>query len=165
MYCENCGAQISDDSLFCPECGARQDTVTSLNQAKIRCPFCGKMVEPDSGYCEYCGKSLTRQSVSVGNLPRGTDVDAPVPIPPKPKNSTSSSHLKQSATESTVDTGNKKTKISPLVLGVILGITLLAFAGVRYGNSIINIEKPNQDKPQADDIDIEMSSEATVALV
>ena len=160
MYCENCGAQISDDSIFCPECGARQDTATSLDQAKIPCPFCGRMLEPDSVYCEYCGKSLTGRSVSVGNFPRDADVDAPVPIPPKPKNSTSSSHQKQSATEPTVDTGNKKTKIFPLVLGVILGITLLAFAGVRYGNTIINIEKPNRDKPQDDDI--EMSSEATV---
>ncbi|MDD5859962.1 MAG: zinc ribbon domain-containing protein [Eubacteriales bacterium] len=25
MICKNCGAQIEDDALFCPECGARQD--------------------------------------------------------------------------------------------------------------------------------------------
>ena len=25
MYCSNCGTQMSDDSLFCPNCGARRD--------------------------------------------------------------------------------------------------------------------------------------------
>ncbi|MEE8841608.1 MAG: zinc ribbon domain-containing protein [Chordicoccus sp.] len=28
MICKNCGAQIEDDALFCPECGAKQDAGT-----------------------------------------------------------------------------------------------------------------------------------------
>ena len=31
MYCSNCGNQISDDSKFCPECGAAQTLGGSTN--------------------------------------------------------------------------------------------------------------------------------------
>ncbi|WP_083461316.1 zinc-ribbon domain and TM2 domain-containing protein [Cellulosilyticum ruminicola] len=32
MYCINCGNQISDDSNFCPECGAQQNVGTNNTQ-------------------------------------------------------------------------------------------------------------------------------------
>lgn len=32
MFCNNCGNQISDDSRFCPECGAQQNTGANSNQ-------------------------------------------------------------------------------------------------------------------------------------
>lgn len=32
MFCTNCGNQISDDSNFCPECGAQQNIGASTNQ-------------------------------------------------------------------------------------------------------------------------------------
>lgn len=32
MFCTNCGNQISDDSKFCPECGAQQNVNTNESQ-------------------------------------------------------------------------------------------------------------------------------------
>lgn len=32
MFCNNCGNQISDDSRFCPECGAQQNVGSNNNQ-------------------------------------------------------------------------------------------------------------------------------------
>lgn len=32
MFCTNCGNQISDDSNFCPECGAQQNVGANTNQ-------------------------------------------------------------------------------------------------------------------------------------
>lgn len=31
MYCSNCGAQITDDTLYCPECGTKQEIVPDYN--------------------------------------------------------------------------------------------------------------------------------------
>ena len=83
MYCRKCGAQIPDDSEFCPKCGAAQqgaagtpptqggDSTSTKDQAEIlkemKCPNCGAPLNPASGeamvVCGYCGTS-----VSLGSL-------------------------------------------------------------------------------------------------
>ncbi|MGC8644903.1 MAG: zinc ribbon domain-containing protein [Thermoplasmata archaeon] len=77
MYCRKCGAEIPDDSVFCPKCGARQDSQTaSPDQTaggqvevlkEMKCPSCGAPLNPAEGeamvVCSYCGTS-----VSLGSL-------------------------------------------------------------------------------------------------
>lgn len=72
MYCWKCGAQIPDDSLFCPKCGAPQSghtvQVTSAQKQddvlkEMKCPNCGAPLNPLPGeamvVCQYCGTSIT----------------------------------------------------------------------------------------------------------
>lgn len=122
MFCENCGARLTDDEVYCPECGMRQDAASPLTPAKTSCPFCGEALEPDSVFCEYCGKKLTSQSLSSP--------------PEKP------------SAESANVTSHEKTKPFPLALIIIPGIVLLIFFAVRYGGSIITPPKPDPDTQQ-----------------
>ncbi len=122
MFCENCGARVTDDEIYCPECGMRQVTSRPLNTAKTVCPFCGEALEPDSVFCEYCGKKLTSQSPSS---------------PPE-----------QPSAESANVTSHEKTKPFPLAFVIIPGIVLLIFFAVRYGGSIITPPKPDPDTQQ-----------------
>lgn len=49
--CIHCGAQITEDSRFCSECGKEipQDSV---------CPHCGASVGESDAFCQNCGKRL-----------------------------------------------------------------------------------------------------------
>ncbi len=57
MKCSKCGYEIPDNAMFCPKCGAMQDTKAD-NESGIYCPFCGKKTPSDSIYCEECGKYI-----------------------------------------------------------------------------------------------------------
>jgi DNA-directed RNA polymerase subunit RPC12/RpoP len=76
MYCRKCGAQIPDDSEFCPKCGAPQnDSVSRVNVTssagteseeilkEMKCPNCGAPLNPAAGeamvVCQYCGTSIS----------------------------------------------------------------------------------------------------------
>ena len=122
MFCENCGARLTDDEVYCPECGMRQDAPSPFTPAKTVCPFCGEALEPDSVFCEHCGKKLTIQSVS--------------------------SFPKQPSEEFANVTSHVKTKSFPIALIMIPGIVLLIFLAVRYGGSIIAPPKPDPNTQQ-----------------
>lgn len=49
--CPNCGAQITEDSRFCSECGKE------IPQGSV-CPHCGASVGESDAFCQNCGKSL-----------------------------------------------------------------------------------------------------------
>ena len=53
--CPNCGAQITDDSRFCSECGKE------IPQPNV-CPHCGASVGDGDVFCYNCGKSLNESS-------------------------------------------------------------------------------------------------------
>lgn len=76
MYCKKCGAQIPDDSAFCPKCGAPQSDRGPSQQASqqrdgggveilkdMKCPNCGAPLNPAGGdamvVCSYCGTSIS----------------------------------------------------------------------------------------------------------
>jgi len=79
MYCRKCGAQIPDDSLFCPKCGTPQNvelTKKPMDQSsnsgereilkEMKCPNCGAPLNPLAGeemvVCQYCGTSISLSS-------------------------------------------------------------------------------------------------------
>lgn len=69
IYCTNCGASMTDDSIFCMECGFRLDadvpnagfpgTSDPGNMSKEItgrvCHFCGAALDDDACFCCVCG--------------------------------------------------------------------------------------------------------------
>lgn len=49
-YCENCGAELRNDSKFCQECG---------HNVEETCPNCGESIEESENFCENCGTNLS----------------------------------------------------------------------------------------------------------
>ena len=89
MICQNCGAQIPDDSAFCPKCGAKT-TLTTPKAAvasaspvvapsgvtSLNCPSCGAPLAPKFGEmvitCEYCGATVTLGTQGWTNIQKQT---------------------------------------------------------------------------------------------
>ena len=94
MYCWKCGAQIPDDSLFCPKCGAPQnrgaEKVSAQETKKdeilkeMKCPNCGAPLNPQPGeamvVCPYCGTSITLGSLGWSQVHRHYILDIKVPL-------------------------------------------------------------------------------------
>jgi len=86
MYCRKCGAQIPDDSLFCPKCGTPQQSNPQSNQGAtqtsndgqdqilkdMKCPSCGAPLSPQPGeamvVCQYCGTSISLGSAGWSKI-------------------------------------------------------------------------------------------------
>ncbi|MCR4655975.1 MAG: zinc ribbon domain-containing protein [Lachnospiraceae bacterium] len=73
MLCENCGAVITDDSLFCNKCGSQvtkpdfsvlditaEEPAPELPKkpAERLCPSCGRKLLPNAKFCEKCGTAV-----------------------------------------------------------------------------------------------------------
>ena len=59
MVCQNCSKKMPDDSMFCSECGAKQEKPvnmdTSSKEKQIKyCPDCGAEIPIESCYCTEC---------------------------------------------------------------------------------------------------------------
>lgn len=59
MNCPKCNAPITDDSAFCPECGAKVEVPVEAPEATVApaafCPECGAPMAADAAFCENCG--------------------------------------------------------------------------------------------------------------
>ena len=51
MVCKNCGANIPNGELFCPNCGTRTEN------AKF-CKYCGAVIGADCVVCPACGRQV-----------------------------------------------------------------------------------------------------------
>lgn len=59
MKCKQCGANIDDDSMFCPECGAKCGQEAHGQQENTMfCPNCGQKMAADSAFCPNCGTPI-----------------------------------------------------------------------------------------------------------
>ncbi len=66
MRCENCGAELPEDSVFCENCGHK--AVKDV----IYCPDCGKKCSSEDAYCEHCGARLSEPEPEERLLPAVT---------------------------------------------------------------------------------------------
>ncbi len=66
MICKKCSAEIVEDGIYCPVCGARAD-------GKKVCPKCERLVAENSVFCTYCGAKIG-ESVVVINTPQTESV-------------------------------------------------------------------------------------------
>ncbi len=55
MNCNKCGAPISNDMMFCGECGARVEA-----ESVMYCPNCGAATKTGDAFCGECGYSFGR---------------------------------------------------------------------------------------------------------
>ncbi|MCL4333239.1 MAG: zinc-ribbon domain-containing protein [Candidatus Thermoplasmatota archaeon] len=96
MYCRKCGAEIPDDSEFCPKCGAAQkagqQAATGNAQEKtgnqeevlkeMKCPNCGAPLNPAPGeamvVCSYCGTSISLGSLGWSRVSKHFILDIKV---------------------------------------------------------------------------------------
>lgn len=63
MICENCGAEIEDDSAFCGYCGAKG----IKDNNRIFCGHCGSIIANDDAFCPVCGASTGTEPTTSGN--------------------------------------------------------------------------------------------------
>ncbi|MEM0127625.1 MAG: zinc ribbon domain-containing protein, partial [Thermoplasmatales archaeon] len=94
MYCRKCGAQIPDDSLFCPKCGAKQDASSGVQEGQgkdeeeilkeMKCPSCGAPLNPAQGeamvVCSYCGTSISLGSLGWSRVKKHFILDLKVAL-------------------------------------------------------------------------------------
>ena len=65
MRCRRCNAEIEDGSLFCSECGAKQEEIVK-EQTEVKflfCPNCGTKLEQGAMFCSECGTKLVGNPV------------------------------------------------------------------------------------------------------
>ncbi len=58
--CISCGAEIPNQSTFCPACGARNEVIeaTAATVAELFCPGCGATLSSDTVFCPNCGTKV-----------------------------------------------------------------------------------------------------------
>lgn len=54
MFCRNCGAQIEDTAVQCPQCGA-ETGVKPVQEDTIFCTNCGQKISKKALICPHCG--------------------------------------------------------------------------------------------------------------
>lgn len=77
MFCNNCGTQVSGESIFCPNCGVRlpveavaeQQKETTATQQRLQqthkfafCKNCGTQVSEGTVFCPNCGERLPAET-------------------------------------------------------------------------------------------------------
>ena len=85
MFCEYCGASMSDDARFCPACGRQRRSATAA-LVQNRCPGCGQPAADDDIFCFRCGHRLKEQPQPAVPEPEPAPPSASVPpsAPPEP---------------------------------------------------------------------------------
>ena len=68
--CNNCGAQLDDDAIFCPECGTKTglQAEQQVEPQKKVCPNCGAVIDNDSLFCPECGVIIENDAQPIINL-------------------------------------------------------------------------------------------------
>lgn len=63
IFCPNCKAEISKDSLFCSVCGAKvSENYSDRGPTGKKCYRCGEPVREGQEYCTNCGARLDEQN-------------------------------------------------------------------------------------------------------
>lgn len=60
--CPACGAEVGNDSMFCPSCGNRMRTEPPKAEGSV-CPNCGAPLTPGSKFCTSCGVAVEQENV------------------------------------------------------------------------------------------------------
>lgn len=68
-FCTHCGQQISDEAVFCPECGTSvaAQSYSEAGPTKV-CKKCGESMPVDMFYCLNCGAPFEDESESLETI-------------------------------------------------------------------------------------------------
>ncbi len=62
MFCNNCGKEMKDESIFCWNCGnkvvVKKELMTEDMQKDMRCKYCDKEINIKADICPHCGVRL-----------------------------------------------------------------------------------------------------------
>lgn len=78
MRCQFCNNEIADDSIFCPECGKKQEAKRYI------CPNCGTPAEEGELFCSECGARIAEEPVPEP-IPEEPVREELIPETPKPE--------------------------------------------------------------------------------
>lgn len=174
MKCQFCKASIPDDSVFCPECGKRQEK--SQSPDKVFCPGCKSRIEPGSIFCPECGTRIEE----VSETPKAdTQPDINLQIPPRPDmNSWNNPSQEGPKNTQSVQTPKGKGHVIILIFLLIAGIIIalivyavktLIFGGASESQETLSpgqIEDYLEDDSEAPDSEaLENSEEADLSDV
>ena len=60
MLCKNCGREIDENASFCPYCGHRNSTTTT-----VFCQNCGKPISAQADICPHCLHSTPKGKAKI----------------------------------------------------------------------------------------------------
>lgn len=67
--CDNCGAEISDNSAFCSGCGAKVPQLEATNISDfIKCGNCGNLIKKELKFCTYCGSAVKDNTFNLKRM-------------------------------------------------------------------------------------------------
>ena len=87
IKCSNCGASMTEQTKFCPECGNRYNPCSKCKadipdgakvcpecgtKVPVPCPKCGHLLSGNSKFCPECGQSLVKKCSGCGKEIEGS---------------------------------------------------------------------------------------------
>lgn len=58
--CPVCGAEVTDNMLYCYNCGEKLTSAPERKRKYIYCHHCGQQLEPESAFCSACGEKVVQ---------------------------------------------------------------------------------------------------------
>ncbi len=151
--CAKCGAALSDQDAFCPNCGTKRPQPAPEGPGKRFCAYCGTALDPGMKFCSKCGKPAVE-----GEVPKSPEIPAaalpppaaPIstPLPPAEAPAAPSVPVVSSSLPTTATPAEKKSsplvKIAVIVLGIlalltVAGIGTCVYVGYRVKQKVTEI--------------------------
>ena len=73
-YCAECGTEVKDGYIFCPECGTNLSTTSDVQSFNSyfgtykTCKYCREKMPEDAFYCLNCGMAFDEPELDFNNL-------------------------------------------------------------------------------------------------
>jgi predicted amidophosphoribosyltransferase len=82
--CPHCGASVNDGDVFCMECGKKIDEVPTTTTKQPKCPHCGACVNEGDVYCMECGKAINEKPTTIAFEEVKEETPPPLKVKPCP---------------------------------------------------------------------------------
>ncbi len=149
MICKGCGAEVTNDQLFCPKCGTKKEPIVKAVNTK-RCVDCGNEFTEDRFFCGVCGGKL----VAIAS-PQGFQLP-PSQLPPNQL----PPHIMPLMQPGVSANGPQKKNILPFI--IIPALLIILIIGIFTVPKIVNIVKDTGDSNSSytnNDTDDEVSED------